>query len=206
MRSTSFIPFSLKPVELKTTWGNSYRSHSVHHEAKHCIEGTFLGGSTSFHIGFTPVGNRREFISYYRQDTNLIQIFLKIDSKTEYRIDQQNFQLKIGESFMSCIDTANNIFSTTNGQITLTSNFSSTNFHEVDEWYAFFDSGSGADINPNWVLFNLGQSAFNNTIPDGFSPWLVDISGLKGVDKRVITIHCKTNLQLTFLYISIIVC
>ena len=62
---TRFMPISLRPFEL-TTGGGAYRSHSTHQTLKHCIESTFLDGSASYHIGFSPFSKKRHFISMER--------------------------------------------------------------------------------------------------------------------------------------------
>ena len=195
------MPISIIPFELKTTFKNSFRSHSVHKVVKHCIEGTHLSGPKSYHIGFSPVSNERNFVSFMRYTKDRVDLYQRTNPTTEkMQTHQMSFQK--GETFLVCLDSEQSKISVFSNDEKL--EYSYGNFEQIEEWYAFFDTCSTAGNDEVHVLFNLGFTKFNNTIPEGFFPWNYDITDLRGMRQQHLTISCRSH-KLHIIYIYIII-
>ena len=200
------MPLSIFPVEL-TTGNGPFRSHSIHKTVKNCVEGTFIDGSASYHIGFSPESQKRIFISFLRYNETLIEFYQwrSTSSSDIYVYSQEFLQVHKGESFLVCLNSETREILAINQQnsISMDANFKQFE-EEPHEWYAFFDGGSRAPINPNSVLFNLGYTKFNNTLPEGFFPWNYNIDDVRGLRKLHATIYCKDhrmNFSLIYLFV-----
>ena len=200
-KSTTFMPISVTPFYLSTTFGHSFRSHSFHHIVKHCVEGSYLSGPSTYHIGFTPYQNERNFVSFLRYTTNNIYLYQRTDSNTDktHKIEPNVF--KQNETFLVCLESEARSISVVFGNETIETQYDI--FDKIEEWYVFFDT-SGLGTSPVHVMFNLGFTKFNNTIPEGFFPWNYDINGLRGIKKHHITISCRSHtLHITYIYLII---
>ena len=187
--STSFMPFSIDPFELETTYRHSFRSHSVHKNVKHCIEGTHISGPETYHIGFSPVSKERNFVSFLRNINDRVDLYQRTNPTTE-KMDSYQIAFKEGETFLSCLDSEERKLVVIYGDKKL--EYLYGDFEQIDEWYAFFDTS-----------VHNGFTKFNNTIPEGFFPWNYDITDLRGMEQRHLTISCRSH-RLHILYIYLI--
>ena len=203
--STTFMPFSFKPFELRTLSGHAYRSHSVHQNVQNCIESTYIGGAKSYHIGFSPVSSERVFVSLLRRNSRELVIYQRIDpnSKDGERYNKTiTKEIEAGESFMICLDSLNQNFIIKHSDVIYVYNYE--RFQQFEEWYVYFDAGSQATKNKNQVLVNLGTTKFNYTLPEGFYPWHYDISAIRGLPKQPSPIFFKVHpLSYTLIYLFI---
>ena len=196
------MPISIVPFELQTSFRYSYRSHSVHKVVKHCIEGTYLSGPESYHIGFSPVSNERNFVSLKRYYTNSVEIYQR--TNTSYYNNWLSIPREIekGETYLVCLDSEAKKLTLVYGNEKHESPYG--DFEKIEEWYAYFETSEKAPTTPVHVLFNLGFTKFNNTIPEGFFPWNYDISDLRGMKQQHLTISCRNHkLNIIFIYVII---
>ena len=199
--STSFMPISIVPFELQTSFRYSYRSHSVHKVVKHCIEGTYLSGPECYHIGFSPVSNERNFISFMRNTKDRVDLYQRTNPTTQ-KMETYPIKFQKGETFLVCLDSEESKLSVFYDDKKL--EYSYGDFEKIEEWYAYFDTNINAGNDKVHVLFNLGFTKFNNTIPEGFFPWNYDITDLRGMKQQHLTISCRNHkLNIIFIYVII---
>ena len=198
----SYLPFSIKPVDVITTKGHAFRSHAIHSSfVKHCIEGTYKGQSPSYHIGFSPVPNIREFVTFLRERSNDINLYQRTRNEFKYLFSTY-VHVEDDETYLVCLDTNNTQILYVHGG---NSEFRSyTPFPETKEWYAYVDGSTEAVSAPTHLEVNLGYSVFKNKIPDGFSPWIYGIDDLKGISFKKMTLNCGMRTKNHFIYIIVI--
>ena len=179
----TFFDTNEKELILRLKGKAAHRSNTFHDEVKHCYEGTFLGVSKKFHFGFTNNNASRTFVSLLSAHsyTNLPVLYYRTSSSTFFYIDSTIF-LNLKDTGMFCLDSSKSEFYVIFNDITEKYAYSGLPDHNT--WYIFLD-GSEDDTQTK-VKLNVGFEKFKNTIPDGFSPWIFGIAGIKYLERKII--------------------
>ena len=180
---STFFDTTEKELILRLTGFAVHRSNTFHDVVKHCYEGTFFGISRKFHFGFTNNNVSRTFVSYLGADsyTNRPALYHRTDPSTQL-YTTTSMTLNEKDTGMFCLDSSKSEFYVIFNDITEKYAYSGLPDHNT--WYIFVD-GSGDDTQTK-VKLNVGFEKFKNTIPDGFSPWIFGIAGIKYLERKII--------------------
>ena len=201
---TAFFPMQTTPFEISTVMLQTVRSHSIHSHVKHCIESTLLESSPSYHIGFSPYPNQRAMVSFLRLSHNSTYLFETKGGSTSHKYKEgKNIEYYIGETYLVCLDSDKKEIISINGVDKRKASYDY--FDDAKEWHVFFDASSYAQKDPITLSINLGFKPFQNTIPEGFSPWIFNISSYQGLKRKKMTYYCRRNSQnimIIFMFIN----
>ena len=165
-----FIRASSPITTVETYYSYSFRSNFMIPIVKHCFEATFVSGCKGFHTGFSPSNTDRIFVSHWALSTFDFPAF---EEKGTNFNDPYNNSLTInkGSVVMVCLDSNNSL-------ITVKINNEERNHtikkvNDTKMWYAFIDAGANCpSSNKATVKVNLGKKKFNNTMPEGYAPFI----------------------------------
>ena len=130
----NFLIPEFNAITINISYSITYRSHSYHKKAKHCLEFSHLSDTPFYLVGFSPVSNERVMIALMRDNVNNIKIYQTRGSgDNQYLLSIPNSYHQ-RETFLVCIDTDNNMFSFTQDSSYNSSKF--YDFYEYEEWYA----------------------------------------------------------------------
>ena len=147
----------------------TFRSNFFLSKVKHCFEATLTSSCKGFHIGFSPTIKERSFVSYcpyFQSGQTFLELFESSDIKAS-----TNLAMTQGESVMACLDSSTSSIKTiVNNQ---TREYTYTKIADTHMWYALIDATSYCTQTiPESLSGNLGNVIFNNTIPEGYYPFI----------------------------------
>ena len=189
-----YFPVDSKPFEIESLTQNWTTSHSIHRIVKHCVECTFLGGLPSYNIGFSPYNDKRQMVIYLRRNENQTHLYETLGPlHTQKWYAYKSFPPEIGETVLVCLDTTQTKIFSIRGEDRRETSY--TYFHTATTWRVFFDASYLAVEEPTKVSINLGFKPFVNPLPDGFYPWIYNISTITGFKKKIFTFYCGQKVS-----------
>ena len=160
------------PITTVVTYnGYSFRSNFMIPIVRHCFETTFISGCKGYHTGFSPSNTERTFITHWGQSIANKPSFAgrSPDVNSAYT---NGLTLNEGSTVMTCLDSKISLITAkiNNEEKKLTFN----KVKDTKTWYAYIDAGGNcASLNNNaTVKVNLGKKKFNNTMPEGYAPFI----------------------------------
>ena len=200
-----FLDFQTKKSIVNTSHQYSFRSNSYHKTVSHCVEYTFVGNTPKYHFGFSPSSNKRVFVSLYRPQDKLIQLFQTKQAGDNTVLEKYDNPSQTGETFLVCLNSKTNTITYVQGSIKNSQTF--PDFYEYESWYAYVDTPYDEVAFISTVSVNLGFEEFQNKMPSGYSRWIYDIDGIRKLTKKKIKTSCRLG-RLYFLptiFISFII-
>ena len=149
---------------------NSFRSNFMIPIVKHCFETTFVSGCKGYHTGFSPSSTERIFVSHWALSSSNVPIFIEIGPNIDGRFENY-LEVKEGSIVMVCLDSMNSLITAkVNNE---ERNHTIIKISDTKTWYAFIDAGANCKSpNKATVKVNLGKKKFNNTMPEGYAPFV----------------------------------
>lgn len=145
----------------------SFRSDFYVPIVKHCFEATYVSGCKNFHTGFSPQKSIRSFVSY--SGTSVFSQY----SSTINKATSNGLEANIGDIVMTCFDSESSLITAKINNIEKRLTYSIIEDNNNETWYAYIDASSGCSSpNSATLKINLGKKKFNNTIPEGYAPFI----------------------------------
>ena len=165
-----FIRGSSPITTVETYHTYSFRSNFMIPIVKHCFETTFVSGCKGYHTGFSLSNAERIFVSHWALSTSNVPVFA--ERSTSF-VDTYDNGLTINEGsvVMACLDSKNLLITAKiNNE---ERNHTIIKVSDTKTWYAFVDAGSNCKSSDKaTVKVNLGKKKFNNTMPEGYAPFV----------------------------------
>lgn len=192
----NFIDSRKQTSTVLTYFRYSYRSKFLIKNAKHCFETTFNSGCNSYHTGFSPYKNAREFASYISYGS----FVEKLKNENEHTT-AASISLKQGDTVMSCLDTKQSqIYAIANRA---SQTYTYTTITKTSTWYAYVDTTSSCSTNnPTNVTINLGMKGFVNDMPEGYLPFITQY--YMNIGKQQCTPRSTSHISQYYLVILIL--
>ena len=168
MKSHKHFDFSYKNKNFDLYSSNSFTSNTQHSKVKHCVEVTFLGGTKKFKVGFSNAYKSSLYAGYLgegRSEGNTDSHLIYYGTSESYKVI--NIRPIIDQSILVCCDTEAK---------TVTDSYEFT-VEDKKTWHVLVSGNSYTDTAK--ISLNLGFKAFNNTLPSGYLPWIVDVDSVR---------------------------
>ena len=194
---TNYLQISTEALlyDIKATSGQAFRSHSVHQEGQYCVETTHVEGPYEYHIGFTQYSDQRSFVGFTKT-ANSYGMYQYFENGTSIRSTYLGFSAVQGQTYLVCLDIENKKYYVLQSGISMSGNIVESK--EMSEWYVYYEVGVTENEEITHVLVNLGDTKFNNTIKEGFSPWNYGISGLQGLSNNEKEVTCYYDASIIY--------